>query len=155
AGAVGSAGAVGPAGAALPAGCLDQHLALADDPAVPAHHLDAGALGPVHLTGVVVVGDPRIAPQQQRIPVHLWGGDPRQVRGGVRDGGRAQQRLRGDARVVGAFTAQQLALDDHRGEVRALDRVLGDVLADGPAAEHDDVGGEVGGVGAVGGGGRV
>src|SRR5699024_8736251 len=57
--------------------------------------------------------------------------------------------------VVAAFTAQQLALDDHRGEVRALDRVLGDVLADGPAAEHDDVGGEVGGVGAVGGGGRV
>ena len=124
---------------AAPVGPDDLDLARAHEPAVPAHHVQPRPLGPGDLAFVGVVGDPVIAPGEQGGGVDLGRGDPRQVRGGVRDGEGAQQCLRGHAGVVGALAAQQLALDDRCGEVGALGRVLADVLADGPAAENDHV----------------
>ena len=44
---------------------------------------------------------------------------------------RAQQRLRGDARPVGALAAEQLALDDRHAQA-ALGQAVGAVLAGGP-----------------------
>jgi hypothetical protein len=51
---------------------------------------------------------------------------------------RAQQRLGGDARPVGALAADQLALDDGDAQSAGSQRRSA-VLAGGAAAEDDDV----------------
>ena len=88
--------------------------------------------------------DPLIPARQQLLLLESGGGEPRQMGRRVRDRRRPQQHLGRDARVVGALAAEQLGLDDHSGEVGALDRVLGEVLSDRTPAEHDDVGGDLG-----------
>ena len=62
----------------------------------------------------------------------------RRVAGGVHRLARTQQRLRGDARPVGALAADELALD-HRDAQAALGKRASAVLARRAAADHDHV----------------
>jgi len=82
-----------------------------DRDALPAQHPDAGAGGPLHLALVVPVVGEGVAAREHRRRVELGRGARQPAQRGHRVPG-AQQRLRRDARPVGALTADQLALDD-------------------------------------------
>ena len=66
-------------------------------------------------------------------------GHPGHVPGRLEHLDRSQQRLARHARPVRALAAEQFVLDDHRGAVAALDRVLRGDLAGRPAADDDHV----------------
>src|SRR5690606_17225578 len=129
----------GPAGdERLPArGAVDLDGALADDPARPAQHPDAGTGGPLDLALVVPAAGERVAAREHRLRVELGRrpGQPPQRRHRVPG---PQQRLRRDAGPVRALPAEQLRLDDQRREAGA-DGVVGDVLPRRATAQHDDV----------------
>ena len=97
---------------------------------------------PRHLAGVGVVGDHEVAPGERRRDVDRAGhGLARRRATRARPATRlagAQQRLRRDARPVGALAGDQLALDD-RDPQAAVGELAGAVLAGRPAADDDDV----------------
>ena len=105
-------------------------------PAGAAQQVDLVLGQPAHLTGVGVVRDLEVTPCEHRLDVHLG------TRGGfVRPVHRlagTQQRLRGNARPVGALSPHQLALDD--GDAQSTFRQGSRaVLSRRAAAEHNDV----------------
>lgn len=106
-----------------------------------ADQVDAGALEPGDLAGVRAVGGEGGASIQDRLDVELApdrlasSGHPTRRAQGVP---AAQERLRGHAGPVGAFPADQLGLDDGRAQALPAG-VVGHVLADGSAAEHNQV----------------
>ena len=83
---------------------------------------------------VAALEHPAVVQERGRDTVDVCG-DPGHVQG-------AQQGFAGHARVVRTFTAQQVTLHDHGGEVAAFDRVLGRVLAHRSATDDHDVHGE-------------
>ena len=122
-------------------GCLDPHPPFAVEPPVAAHEVDARPLEPADLAGVVPLVHDRVAGAEGGGDVDAAGNGSgraghRPRRAESRD--RAQQRLRGHARPVRALAADELRLDDHRREP-ALHGTVGDVLADGAGADHDEV----------------
>ena len=93
----------------------DNHPALAVEAAGAAEELDAAFFEPGQLGGVVEVVDDLVAALEDRLGVELAGCRLRHAGHPARLGehvGRAQQRLRGHAGVVGAFAADQVRLDD-------------------------------------------
>lgn len=106
-----------------------------------ADQVDACALEPGDLAGVGPVGGEGGASVQDGLDVEVPldrltgpGHLPRRAQGMP----AAQERLRGHAGPVGAFPADQLSLDDGRAQTLSAG-VVGHVLADGSAAEHDQV----------------
>ena len=96
---------------------------------------------PALLCRVVVVGDHEVAPGERLLDVDLARDRLARPGGSQRAGdgfAGSQQRLRGDARVVGALAGDQLALDDGHLEA-ALGQVGRAVLARGPGPYQDDV----------------
>ena len=91
---------------------------------------------PALLAGVGVVRDHEVAPGERRLDVDLRG--RRRVARGVHRLAGAQQRLRRDARPVGALAADELALDERDAQA-ALGERAGAVLAGRAAADDDDV----------------
>lgn len=80
------------------------------------HQIDVRALQPRHLSVVAPLMDDLIAPAQRRRDVHsaLHGtGRARDGAHGLERGAGSQQGLGRHARPVGAFAADELALDDH------------------------------------------
>ena len=106
------------------------------EPAAAAQQVDAVVRQPALLPGVGVVGDHEVAPRERRLDVDLRG--RRRLARAVHRLARPQQRLRRDARPVGALAADQLALDD-RDAQPALGQRAGAVLAGRAAAQHDHV----------------
>jgi hypothetical protein len=110
-------------------------------PPVPADQLGADALQPARLALVVPVGHVPVPAGEHRRGVHRPGdglarpGDPAGV--GNRDD-RPEHGLAGDARPVGAFTADQFAFDSRDAEPGGAGPA-GDGLPDGPAADDDHV----------------
>ena len=104
-----------------------------------ANDVETGTLGPAHLTSVVVVGNPLVTTLEQIERGQLGRAQAAEVGGRRRDLDRHEERLAGHAGVVGALATQELALDENRGQVGALDGVLGDVLPRRPATDHDDI----------------
>ena len=105
-------------------------------PAGAAQQVDAVVGKPALLSGIGVLGDHEVAPGQRGLHVHL--GARRRLARAVHRLARSQQRLRRDARPVGALAANQLALH-HRHPQPALGERAGAVLARGARAQHDDV----------------
>ena len=91
---------------------------------------------PALLPGVGIVGDHEVAIGERRLDVDLRAG-PHLARVLHRLAG-AQQRLGRDARLVGALTPDQLALDQGDPQA-ALGQCPGAVLARRPAPDDDDV----------------
>ena len=91
---------------------------------------------PAFLSGVGVIGDHEVTPGKCRLDVDLGGsgGLARTVHGLA----RPQQRLRGDARPVGALTAHEFALHNGHAQTTLRERPRA-VLAGRTAAEHDHV----------------
>src|SRR5215211_1714923 len=136
---VGAGGEDDLAGAVL--GAVHSHPAGTDDPRRTAQQVDALAVEPPDLAGVVVPGDHEVAPLEGGLRVQP-------VRDRLARAGRlasrlerlagAQQRLRGDAGVVVALAAHPLALD-YRDPKATLGEVPGAVLAGGAGADDDHV----------------
>ena len=110
--------------------------ARARQPSGAAQQVDALIGQPALLPGVGVVGDHEVAPGKRRLDVDLG------ARGCLARPmdrlARAQQRLRRNARPVGALPAHEFAL--HNGDPQAaLGQRPRAVLARRAAAEHDDV----------------
>ena len=123
------------------AAAVDVHQPGIDDPAVAAEQVDSGVREPHHLSGVVVVRDHVVAPRER-------GGLVRSAPDGLGSAGRGergidrftgpQQRLGGNAGVVGALAGDELALDDRNVESSCGERT-GAVFASRAAAKHDHV----------------
>jgi len=89
---------------------VDFHHAGAGQPARASQQVDAPARQPALLAGVGIVRHHEVPPGQRGLDVNL------RASGGlacaVHRLARAQQRLRLNTRPVGAFTADELALND-------------------------------------------
>ena len=108
----------------------------AGETAAAAKQVDAVIRQPALLTGVGVVRDHEVAPRERGLDVDLR--SPRRVvRGPDRLAG-TQQRLRRDARPVGALAPDQLALDE-RDTQPAFGERADTVLAGRTAADDDHV----------------
>ena len=105
---------------------VDLDAAHSGEPAGAADQVDALARQPALLAGVGVVRDHEVAPGQRRLDVDLRA--RRRLAGRVHGLARAQQRLRRDARPVGALAADELALDEGDAQT-ALGERAGAVLA--------------------------
>src|SRR3954447_24376008 len=118
------------------------HVPLTLDLAPAPEQLDAALGEPGELAGVVAVGDHLVAALERRPRIRVGALEAlRRAADTVRLGerlGRAQQSLRRHARVVGAFAADQLALDDRHVEPAAGDPARAD-LAGRAGAEDDDI----------------
>ena len=126
-------------GAVAPSVHLDD--AAIDDPAVAADQVDSGVREPLDLSGVVVVGHHVVTPRERCSAVGIAVDGLRGARGGERGVERlagTQQRLRRNARVVGALPRDEFALDDRNGETPGGERPSA-VLARRTGAEHDHV----------------
>ncbi len=132
---------------------LDRHLPFAGQPAVAPGQFDAGVTEPLHLAVVLPVRGEGVTPRQHRCRVQRPAADRLPGTGhraGVgQRGHRAQQRLARHAGPVRTLAADQFALHDHRAQPGG-GRPVGDVLAGGARADHDDV--ELLGGGGLGGG---
>ena len=84
-------------------------------------------------------GDPLVVAREQIWRGQLGGAQATEVCRRRGDLNGPEERLAGHAGVVGALTTQELALNEDRGQVGALDGVLGDVLPRRPATDHDDI----------------
>ena len=115
---------------------VDLDHARPGEPAGAAQQVDALARQPALLAGVGVVGDHEVTPGERRLDVDLRA--RRRVARRVHRLARAQQRLRRDARPVGALAPDQLALDEGDPQA-AFGQRAGAVLARRAAAEDDDV----------------
>jgi hypothetical protein len=113
--------------------------ALTGEGRVATDRCQARVLGPAHLAGVVVAGDPGVPAGQQGVRVEAGPGHARQVRGRAEHAEGAQQRLAGDAGVIGALAAEQFAVDEGGVQAGAVGGVLRDVLPDGATAENYEV----------------
>ncbi|MDQ1171579.1 hypothetical protein QE392_003383 [Microbacterium proteolyticum] len=108
---------------------------------MPAHEIDPRALQPLDLTGVVVVAGHGVASAQDGGDIELAGDGlfrAVDVARGAQRGTAAQEGLGGHACPVRALAADELGLDDYRGEP-GLDGTVGDVLAHGTGADDDEV----------------
>ena len=110
--------------------------------ALAAHELGALILDPAGVPRVVAPVRHLVAPPEHALDVdlsgHRLGGAGRALRGS-HDLGRPQQRLRRQARVVGALAAGELALDDRDLDVGIETAQRPDeVLAARAGAQHDD-----------------
>ena len=115
---------------------VDLHYAGPGDAARPAQQVDAMFGEPALLAGVGIARDHEVSPRERGREVDLRVRAHRER--AVHRLAGAQQRLRRDARPVGALTADQLALDDGHAEAAFGERA-GGVLARGAAPEHDHV----------------
>ena len=104
-----------------------------------ANDVETGTLGPTHLTSVVIAGNPLVTTLEQIERGQLGRAQAAEVGGRRRDLDRHEERLAGHAGVVGALAPQELALNEDRGQVGALDGVLSDVLPRRPATDHNDI----------------
>ena len=102
----------------------------------PPQQVDSLARQPALLPGVGVVRDHEVTPGQRRRGVELRGG--RRLACLVHRLAGTQQRLGRDARPVGAFPPDQVALD-HGNAQPAVGQLAGAVLAGRAAAQHDHV----------------
>jgi hypothetical protein len=117
------------------------HALLSGDPAVAAQQPDAGVAHPVHLRLIVpVVHELVAACEDARNVQFARDGRARALDalGGAQCVPAAQQRLGRHAGPVRALPADELALDEQRGQA-ALHCAVGDVLRDRAAADDDDV----------------
>jgi hypothetical protein len=115
---------------------VDLHYADPGDAARPAQQVDAMFGEPALLAGVGIARDHEVTPRECARDVDLGVGAHREH--AVHRLARAQQRLRRDARPVGALAADQLALDDGDAQPALGERASG-VFARGAAPEHDHV----------------
>jgi hypothetical protein len=115
---------------------VDLHGPDPGEAAGAAQHVDAVVGRPLGRARVGVVGDHEVPPGQGGPEVDVGGGC--RVARGVHGFARAQQRLRRDARPVGALAPHELALDQGHPQP-ALGQRTGAVLARSTGAEHDDV----------------
>jgi len=98
----------------------------------------AGLLVSADLLGVVEVADHVVAVVTERRPFEVGRGQARHP-AGLRPGfGRAQQGLGRDARPIGAFAADQLALD-YRHPLARLEQAPGSTLAAGTKADENHI----------------
>ncbi len=119
----------------------DDDPALAVEAAGAAKELDAPVFEPGQLARVVAVVDHLVAPRQRRLGVEAPGDRLLHARDPAGLGEQlagAQQGLRGHARVVGAFAAEEPGLDDRDPEV-AFGEAAGADLPGSPGAEDDCV----------------
>ena len=119
----------------------DQEATLAVEPGRAADERHAALVEPRQLRAVVEVVDHFVAPLERRLHVQL----PRDGLARARDPprlverlGRPQQGLRGHARVVGAFAADEVLLDERDLEP-AFAESAGACLARRTRADHDGV----------------
>ena len=105
---------------------------------MPAHERDAAVGEPRDLGGVVEVVDHLVATREHGRDVERPGRDPGDAArlGGEVD--RAQQRLRGHARIEGALPADEALLHDRHLEPR-LAQTPGEDLARRSGTDHDHV----------------
>jgi hypothetical protein len=106
------------------------------EPPGPAQQVDPVFGEPLLLAGVGVIGDHEVAPGERLLDVDL--GLPRRLTRAVDRLARPQQRLRGDARPVGALSSYEFALHDRHAQA-ALRESTGAVLARRSSAEDDHV----------------
>ena len=118
------------------AGTLDFDRTDAGQPARASQEVDAVVRQPALLAGVGVARDHEVPPRQGGLDIDL--GARSGVARALHGLARAQQALGGDARPVGALTADQLSLDDGDAQSAGGQR-RGAVLAGGAAAEDDHV----------------
>src|SRR5437588_207989 len=120
----------------------DPHEAFALEPRMPPKERDVPLLQPFDLTGVVEVVDDLVATPECGGSVQLPGhglrgaGDAAHL---VEDLARAQERLGGHARVVGALAAQEVRLDDRYPLAALLRQPPGGDLTGRTGADDDDV----------------
>ena len=112
------------------------HHARAREPAAAAKQSYAAIGQPALLAGVGVVRDHEVAPGERRADVDF--GLCRRLTRGVDGLAGAKQRLRRNARPVGALAAHQFALDE-RDPQAAFGQRAGAVFAWRAAADDDDV----------------
>ena len=115
---------------------VDLHHARPGEPPGPAQQVDALARQPALLPGIGIVGDHEVAPGESRLDVDLRAG--RRIARVLHRLAGAQQRLGRDARIVGALTPDQLALDQGDPQA-ALGQRPGAVLTRRAAAHDDNV----------------
>ncbi len=121
-----------------PSDCSTATVRAPVEPGLAAVERDAAILEPGQLGGVVEIVDHLVAALEDLLGVELAGrhpGDPAVLGEQL---ARAQQRLGGHARPVGALAADQLALDDRDVEALSGQQPGGD-LAGRTGAEHDHV----------------
>ncbi len=114
------------------------HLDDADagQPSAAAKERDVVVRQPAFLAGIRVVRDHEVTPREDRVDVDLR--PCRRVPCGVDRLAGTKQRLRRDARPVGALAPDQLPLDERDPEA-ALGKRTGAVLAGRAAADDDHV----------------